>query len=283
MNDIAARHEHESSSKSTARILIAGLLVALAALGWNSQRSKTLYETARFLLPLGSPSPVIEAAIIERHPMVDWQRPVPSTSPNVQPWLIFNTGRRQLALLSQLGSSTFDFNTNETWWLFDRNLDFVTRFKGAPHFMVAPDDRDGDGSIELVATGVRFAMPTGTGTNGACAVVRLGRARHAVIAVVWWDATGTPGKAGMPIPIWTNAEQDQLHELELVEHSSTKPGAAPPLPSLKLRWLAPGRMAVDGDTPAMYRVWLAESPNEFTFDPDESIDAAIERAEEKLE
>lgn len=271
MTSCVRRHAREILFQSARRI--AAFLIALLILAglWWVARPAIIYRLACANLGNYRAAHLIERAVIERYPQIAWS---PAAAESIYaPWSSrlqsFDSGRRRFAI----GSPSADGGNETKWLVFDERLDRVGSIRTANTALAAPDDRDGDRAIELLLH--CYDVSSGGTRNFQC-VARLGQERHGLLAVIEQTIT-TTAPVVWAWPMWTNSERDSQHELEWVSW-----GGAGPTPTwtsaLKLRWLSPGRMTYDGPLPAGYKVWLAQSPDEVTFSPDESLDEVARRA-----
>ena len=276
MNTCLRRQPTETSICALRRIgTFTVALFAMAGIWWFA-RPGLLYNLARFNLGNSGCPLLLDRAIVERHPELTWRRDESSRYRNAWNWHTssFDTGRRRSAIASDDGAT---FSTEPSRWrIFDERLDLIAEVRCGYMLPVAPDDRDGDGTLELALHSFWNSKAATGVAEQTYAVVRLGREKHSLIALVR-DTKSTAAATIWAPPIWVNDEHDQTHELVLLDYVTGTTGQWSPYATLKLRWAEPGKMEVDGAIPATYKVWLAESPEQVTFSPDEDIQSVIER------
>jgi hypothetical protein len=253
--------------------LSAFVVLGLAGVWW-AVRPGVLYRLARANLGNAACGALIDRAIVERNPDLDWRR-----DPAYSAFGRFTWHAQSFATARVRGAITplevyTSGSERSAYLVVDDRLNRLAEMRANDQWYLPIDDRDANGSIEVVASWWE------SGGSMRFAVISVGARAHTLIAVVEQRPTRGGAATGMQWPpMWTNADGDTLHELEWVNYGAwTGAGATTATSEFKLRWLAPGRMTYDGDLPAGYKVWLADEKRSITFGPDESAADVARRA-----
>lgn len=212
---------------------------------------------------------LLRRAIAYRHPTLGiqvtddrdfWGYSIPS----------FNSGRTKTVILQHSTSSCPETLS----WVYDGQFDPIGAFNNSISAAWPPDDRDGDGGLEFIVQVDQSSF--GSPTDTVYAVFRLGKTANSLVAVLSWPTTAPPTIP--PQPMWTNNDHDNRHELEWISYGPwTASGPTTVSSILKMHWLSPGCMALDGTPPPGAKIWLAKQRDELLFRQDEPLADVIKR------
>lgn len=294
MTSIYARNTVAGARAAWIRVACAVALLASAVGMWRLLQPLVLYRLACFNLgnfPEGDS--LADQAVRVRYPR--W--PNPPRAPG--PWAYFgsrtrtsHTGRTATAIVQtrvlRHPQPPHDGALWNEWQILDDRLNLVAMVRGTYLGLgTAADDRDGDGTLELIHRSADFIRQLDHGGSApdveyvTFTVVSLGNTRHSVVAAIDLPIRKTDD---WPDAEWTNAEGDSLHELEWLQWTPPTPSATAPatplratyVSILKLRWLRPGVMTCDAPPPGV-RFWFSKEKDQATFSPEESIDDVARR------
>lgn len=267
MSNRRQRHPVESLRSATVRCGAIASLVALIAVGWAAIRPVALYWTACANLGNWRTEDLIRRGILVNEADQAWiaeyakiigaQSELEFLSASS-----FNNGRRRGGLVWITGGELSE--TDQVVAIYDQGLQRIAAVRCDGKLVGNPDDRDGDGTIEVLCRvwGV---------DSTRWAVVRAGQKQNSLIAVIEFPYS-LPGSG--PEFMWVNVDGDETHELAL---DPTNDSNSSPAPKFLLRWASPGRMVLDGDLLEDCKLWLANTKDEVTFGQDQSLDAVVRR------
>ncbi len=226
-------------------------------LAWRLVEKPVVYELACSSLGDGRALALTERAIRERHPeflkeSTHWAWPI-----------TFDSGRRRTACLLYGTSESIE---NSRTRVFDDRLERIGEYAAAASILCPPDDRDGDGHVEVVFVDKMNSLPNGDYVFG---LIHVEAESNRLIAAVRWPALMT-----LPQLVWSNNDGDQFHELNFLTWDVSRNTLKA---AVQLRWLAPGCMTCDGPPPPGVRVWLAQQRDEVVFRQDEPLADVVKR------
>lgn len=239
-----SRAARESPARSALRLAIAALVLVVLATSWRLARPAIVYRLA--LANLGN-----ECGSLPQHAM---QHRHPALGFDIDPEY-----RSQLQTYRARGfaGAVTNRTANEEWTILDAHLDPLTTFRGNV-ILESLDDRDGDGFLE--ATGVLWGC-----TFETWLIFRLGEQQHALLAVVEMDSREMCDTLYYrPWPMWTLEGRGIEQQLQWVSQEGN-------WPAFELRWQPNGTLTCEQLLPAGFRAWLARTPDEVPFCPDERL------------
>ncbi len=272
MIDAHARQPLEPLHAAGRRVVVGVLLLGVLAVIARFSRPAALLALARW--NLGNPN--AEAFVFQ-------------VLSELRPAMIRSTedgGRRSaypariLGTYSCGGTRSVILDAGDTGHRFlDHNLDLAATLRGGgPQY--APADRDGDERRDWEFLVYANITPRRDSFQwqwaNAYAVVKLGSERHRLLAIIGLNPTTRAPV--LALPVWTNSDQDERHELEWFRYARTATGFLRTTSAFKLRWAAPGQLEPEGELPAGYALWLPPVGNEVSFGSEELLDDVIRRA-----
>lgn len=182
---------------------------------------------------------------------------------------IFDSGRRKTVVLNYRSSP----GAMPLTYVFDEQLDPLGAFCCSGLNASAPDDRDGDGTLDVLVQVWNDNSPP----DVSFALFRLGTDANSLTAVVRWPTIATAPMA-VPEPTWMKGAQDNRHSLDWIHYGAwTASGPSTFTSVLKMHWLSPGCMALNGTPPPGVQVWLAKQRDELIFRQDEPLADVVDR------